>query len=232
MFHLRDALSSAEFGGRVNDVFAALGTGSVKTPDTQISRLPKHFEDQQIERSTKGGHEKGADQKKGEFKHPAEFLKPGGHCRGKKFAGRGRGRGGRGRYVPDHKKNPGKWTKYSLAEVDAMTDKSNSAAAFDFLNTIKSRKQGNEKFMETEEPATTADHKPVFKRPKKKTLPAVDEEEKQSGGSFVGAKHVLPEYVVGANIKSSVKKTEKKVSTPKGACNALRLSHLDEEEDE
>jgi len=228
MFHLRDALSSAEFGGRVNDVFAALGTGSVKTPDTQISRLPKHFEDQQIERSTKVVHEKGVDQRKGEFKHPAEFLKPDHHCRGNKFAGRGRGRGGRGRYVPDHKKNPGKWTKYSLADVDTMTDKSNSAAAFDFLNTIKSRKKGNEELMETEEPA--ADHKPIFKRPpKKKTLPTAAD--KQSGGSFVGAKHVLPEYVVGA--ATAVKKTEKKVSsTSKGAGNALRLSHLDEEEED
>jgi len=231
MFHLRDALSSAEFGGRVNDVFAALGTGSVKTPDTQISRLPKQFEDQQIERSTKVVHEKGVDKRKGEFKHPAEFLKPD-HCRGNKFAGRGRGRGGRDRYVPDHKKHPGKWTKYSLADVDTMTDKSNSAAAFAFLNAIKSRKKGNEEFMETEEPTTAADHKPVFKRPKKKTPPTVGETDKQSGGSFIGAKHVLPEYVVGAATKSAVKKTEKKVSTSKGAGNALRLSHLDEEEDD
>jgi len=230
MFHLRDALSSAEFGGRVNDVFAALGTGSVKTPDTQISRLPKHFEDQQIERSTKGGHKKGVDQKKGEFKHPAEFLKP---DRGQenKLAGKGRGRGSRGRYVPDHKKNPGKWTKYSLADVDTMTDKSNSAAAFDFLNTIKARKQSDEGIMETEEPST--DHKPVFKRPKKKTKTTAGQDKQSSGGSFVGSKHVLPEYVVGATAKSSsAQKAEKKVSTSKGAGNTLRLSHLDEEEDE
>ena len=85
--------------------------------------------------------------------------------------------------------------------------------------------------METEEPST--DHKPVFKRPKKKTKTTAGQDKQSSGGSFVGSKHVLPEYVVGATAKSSsAQKAEKKVSTSKGAGNTLRLSHVDEEEDE
>ena len=44
---------------------------------------------------------------------------------------------GRGRFVPDHKKNPNKWTKYSLADVDLVTDRGNTAAALDFLKDLR-----------------------------------------------------------------------------------------------
>ena len=66
--------------------------------------------------------------------------------------------------VPDFKKNPDKYTKYSLKDVDVLNNKSNSAAAFDFLRQMDDRKRKAETEMDEEE---ISDRKIVFKKPKK-----------------------------------------------------------------
>jgi len=285
MFHLRDALSSSEFGGRVDDVFAALGTGSVKQPDNKtqkISRLPTKFEDQQLARlkslkptkndgeqkdkwegesntwvkgtatTNTGNNQGGSGQEDlrnkinktkkdngGEFKHPAEFLRP--ERRDNRFQpSRGGGRG-RGRAVPDHMKNPDKWTKYSLADVDLVTDRGNTAAALDFLKDLRSKKEGDEPM---DEGTADPNNKVVFKKPSRKPASAPstaattnDEQESSTEAitekpTFVGSKQVMPEYVVGATRKA--KKTVGKPPTAKSG-KELKLSHLahdEEEEDE
>ncbi len=169
MFNLRDSLSDSGFTNRVDSVFAALGSGSIKSPeDGSVERIKRNetpsFDQDQYKRSIKPT-ERNAKQRKfdDDFKHPAEFLRPQsrdssaeggsrdyrrsdgergsnsrriggwrGGARGR-VTGSGRGRGG----VPDYKKNPDKWTEYSLADVDNVTDRSNTAAAFQFLKTIK-----------------------------------------------------------------------------------------------
>lgn len=50
--------------------------------------------------------------------------------------------------MPDFKKNPHKWTKYSLEDVQEMTDESNRKAAFDFLKQLADRQQNEEKLEE------------------------------------------------------------------------------------
>ena len=108
-----------------------------------------------------GGVTDSARRRQDTFKHPAEFLKPDNRRRqtsnqsGTGGGGRDRrdgngdrrnrdggcgGHGWRGRggaRVPDYKKNPGKWTKYSLEDVDTMTNRQNTSAALQFLKTLK-----------------------------------------------------------------------------------------------
>ena len=181
-FHLRDTLSESGFSNRVDSVFAALGSGSVKSPDNaggsssnsgssrRRDQPTPNFDQDQYNRSIRPKESNAKRRKFDEnfdFKHPAEFLRPegrdrptsggsgmgnnqgrgtGGHRGGgggnnrDRVVARGRGNGGgrgRGGYTPDYKKNPDKWTKYSLADVDNMTDRSNSAAAFQFLKALK-----------------------------------------------------------------------------------------------
>jgi len=282
MFHLRDALSSSEFGGRVDDVFAALGTGSVKQPDNKtqkISRLPTKFEDQQLARlkslkptkndgeqkdkwegksntwvsanttTSTGNNQGGGGQEdlrnkisktkkngEGEFKHPAEFLRP--ERRDNRFQP-SRGGRGRGRFVPDHKKNPDKWTKYSLADVDLVTDRGNTAAALDFLKDLRAKKEGDEPM---DEGTADPNSKVVFKKPSRKPASAPstaattnDEQESTTEATekptFVGSKQVMPEYMVGAATARKPKKTGGKPPTAKPG-KELKLSHLADDEEE
>ena len=88
----------------------------------------------------------------------AQFRKPRG--RGG-FRGRGGGRGGR---LPDFAKNPEKYTKYSLKDVDLPNNRSNSEAAFAFLDSLKQRSQEPEEKFDTHQ----SDQKIVFKKPTKK----------------------------------------------------------------
>lgn len=118
-----------------------------------------------------------------------------------------------------------------------MTDRSNTAAALDFLKTIKERKD-KEAMDTSEEEPPPLNAKPVFKRPKKKSGVERKEEDTEDKPSFVGAKTVMPEYVVGA-FKPAKKKGEKKTALNTstsggggGKSKALKLSHLDEEEEE
>ena len=177
------------------------------------------------------------DKSSGGFKHPAEFLKPE-RRENTSFRGRGgRGRGGgRGGFVPDFKKNPDKWTKYSLEDVDNVTERSNTAAALQFLQTIKEKK------MDVDEPVADLSQKLVFKRPTKKTprpdndpisevsTSDISELEPSAKPTFVGSKQVLPEYVVGAK---PIKKKGHSKPLPSQSSKSLelKLSHLDDEEE-
>lgn len=123
------------------------------------------------------------------------------------------------RTIPDFKKNPHKWTKYSLADVkdDDMSDKSNTKAALSFLNELKSRTNNDEGIDEE-----VGSKKIVFKKVLRKASPGnVD-----SQSTFRSSKVVMPEYVVG-------QKVEKDKKTPKAARNKgaeLKLDHLFEDE--
>lgn len=257
MFELRDTQQpGSNFSGRVNDVFSALGSGSVKPPDKSDDKdIPKpDFDQQQLYRSTKHSRPDKTLERKaaggGRFKHPAEALRP--QHRGNRRLERGGGRS-----IPDFKKNPGKWTKYSLADVDNMTERSNTAAALQFLQTIKDSKTTDE------QPAFDPSQKVVFKKPGKKDGKAGEQRDKETREPlqppqttdddmdcettttsqtpplaprdkpvFSGAKQIMPEYNFGA--KRDKKTKDKKSLAAKSAKPAkeMRLSHLDEECDE
>lgn len=68
--------------------------------------------------------------------------------------------------APNFGKQPKKWTKYSLEDVPVSSDATNAAAAFQFLNELKSRKE------QTVDAEDNTD-KIVFKKPKPKERSAV-----------------------------------------------------------
>jgi len=127
-FQLRDALASAEFSGRMADVFGGLGSGQVKADENDLKRMrdaKPDFDKQQMERS-------GQAREKDKFKtidvdDVVHFKRP-------RIENSPKGRGGK---VPGFKKNPSGYTEYSLADVPDVSTKSNSAAAFDFLRKLK-----------------------------------------------------------------------------------------------
>lgn len=127
--------------------------------------------------------------------------------------------------IPDFRKNPQKWTKYTLSDVkdEYMTEKSNTAAAISFLKEIEDRRTKN-MLDETEE----VPEKLIFKKTAliKETSCSDSDTSKIT---FKSSKVVMPEYVVGQKLKKDKKSKEKR------NCNVskqLKLEHLLAEEDE
>jgi len=116
----------------------------------------------------------------------------------------GKGRGGR---TPGFKADPSKYTKYSLKDVDLLNNRSNTAAAFDFLREVKERDGGpvEERF------EVDSGQKIVFKKKSKEEGPSKEEAATSDQGE--------------APPKKKEKKKEKK--SP-----AMSLSHLMDEEEE
>lgn len=137
-----------------------------------------------------------------------------------------RGGGQRGRkHVPGYWKNPEKYTKYSLEDVDMTNNRGNSQAAFSFLADLRKRKEGDE-----EEDKFDGATKVQFKRPTKKRSSDAEPE----SSSAPASKNILPEYVVG----QKPKKDRKSKSEPeeeqknKSSKKQMTLSHLMDEEEE
>lgn len=118
--------------------------------------------------------------------------------------------------APDFKLHPHKWTKYSLADVNEMNDKSNASAAFAFLKEMQTRKCKESDNVDEEE------KKIVFKR-------IVKPEEPEVRASFQSSKLIMPEYEFG-------KKTQKKKNRPErktdgnSTSKEIKLGHLMEDE--
>ena len=127
--------------------------------------------------------------------------------------------------VPDHKKNPQKWTKYSLASTSDITEKSNSAAAFSFLREIEERKRKENAGQE--EDIGDEEGKVVFKKPKAKI------EQNQEGKTYRDGKLVMPAFEFGAKKGSKHKSKDSVPSTSKRQnTQAAILSHLEEDVDD
>lgn len=120
--------------------------------------------------------------------------------------------------APDFKLHPHKWTKYSLADVNEMNDKSNAAAAFAFLKEMQSRKCHDD---ENEE-----DKKIIFKKIVKSNEPKVK-------ASFQSSKLVMPEYEIGKKIQKKKNKLEHKTNEILTSINKeIKLGHLMEDEED
>ena len=158
--------------------------------------------------------------------------------------------------VPDHVKNPGKYTKYSLEDAPGVTDRSNAQAAFAFLNQLK---EANEHHSD-EKSGKDKNNKMVFKKPKIRREKEENMTEKLNVETHVftpgPSKRILPEAVVGRSAKSTKKsklqvkladdwedeqmsvschksehKTDAKDKRPNKNCKT-RLSHLMFEEED
>lgn len=134
------------------------------------------------------------------------------------------------RKMPDFKKNPHKWTKYSLDDVkdEDISDKSNTKTALSFLKELESRSKGME-CEDDDDDGEGQGSKIVFK--KRHTNPTQEEKNIPDKSTFRSSKLVMPEYSVGQ--KASKDKKRDKATKPTGKGKELKLDHLlDEEDDE
>lgn len=122
-----------------------------------------------------------------------------------------------------------KWQHYTLDDVSDTSDRMNTSAAFSFLKELEDRSQ-TETEMNCEESGSS--QKIVFKK-SIRLKPREDEIDPQLNVKKIqSTKVVMPEYVVGEK-KQKPKKDSKpkdRQATSKGI--NLRLSHLDEDEEE
>lgn len=145
------------------------------------------------------------------------------------------------------RRDPSKYTKYSLADVDDVTDRSNAMAALDFIN---SRKRSSEAASNDGDPTEPTSSKPLFKKPKraepKEDTQGTNKDSKPDinfGLSCGNSKRVMPEAVVGRQQAAAKKKretaapsndddpsTDQKQKTKKP--KQKKLSHLDFEEED
>nr|AEE62133.1 unknown [Dendroctonus ponderosae] len=135
--------------------------------------------------------------------------------------------------IPDFKKNPHKWTRYSLEDVQEVTEESNAKSAMEFLRELANRKKLEKGIVEeklgelpskivfnkhirltetsgTAEPVMIMEKAPTSSEPAQKP-------------SYKNAKLVMPEYVIG----QKVAKKEKRSGKPKPVKGKeLKLDHL------
>lgn len=123
--------------------------------------------------------------------------------------------------IPDFKKNPHKWTRYSLSDVkeEDISDKANTNAALSFLKELKHRRG-----LELQEDSSS--NKILFHKPKLNQIKSKFEDD--SKPSFRSSKVVMPEYVVGQKIKKDKKKDTDTIK--QGKVKELKLEHLMEDD--
>ncbi|CAH1132518.1 unnamed protein product [Ceutorhynchus assimilis] len=137
--------------------------------------------------------------------------------------------------IPDFKKNPHKWTKYSLEDVQDITDESNTKSAMDFLRELANRKQ-RENGMEEEKleelPSKIVFNKHLRTNTIRDKTTAIDgdinESEQKPTFSHSSSKIVMPEYVIG---QKPPKKDKPKRSSKADKGKELKLDHLMFEDD-
>ncbi|XP_050301438.1 protein TSSC4 [Anthonomus grandis grandis] len=128
--------------------------------------------------------------------------------------------------IPDFKKNPHKWTKYSLEDVQDVTEESNTKSAMDFLKQLAERRKAEQGIIE--EPKLTELPSKIVFNTHIKTRKDTAQEDQDNKMSFSSSKLIMPEYVIGQNaVKKS--KSSKKNKPEKGV--ELKLDHLSYEDE-
>ncbi|KAL1518025.1 hypothetical protein ABEB36_001711 [Hypothenemus hampei] len=122
--------------------------------------------------------------------------------------------------IPDFKKNPHKWTKYSLEDVEDVTEESNRKSAMDFLKELSQRTT----LSVSEEKLTELPSKIVFKKRQAQIIQPMEEPDSDKP-SFRQSKLVMPEYVIGKT-RTENKKNIKTSNQTSGKGKQLKLDHL------
>ena len=137
--------------------------------------------------------------------------------------------------TPAYKKNPDKWVKYSLKSTSDVTNESNTATAFSFLNEIAKRKKLKQEGDIEEPQACSSDGKIFFKKPNasKKLGETASESEKKK--MYRDGKLCMPAFDFGCNIPSKATKKGRKSSSDQSGSSAKTnslnfLSHLKDDE--
>ncbi|XP_040151487.1 uncharacterized protein LOC120893576 [Anopheles arabiensis] len=147
--------------------------------------------------------------------------------------------------LPDYKRNPHKWTKYTLEDVDT-SDRSNTAAAFSFLKQMEDQREaahpdGADDGANQQPRAEFCRSVVRFNRSAhlRTQLEQADEPVEtpvEDKPQFNGRRVLMPEYVVGQRDPKRAKRTsnQRKAGGAKqaGKGAALQLDHLMEENEE
>lgn len=159
--------------------------------------------------------------------------------------------------IPDYRRNPKKWTCYSLDDVSEMSNESNSKAAFSFLDELKQRKRREPKttddrirkklrahreIMDVDAGTSQADDDMEMEErfiPDDKTVISFKKPEKREESfkldpkpEFRNNKIIMPEYEVGAKKIQKKKELQKRTSGRIDKRREMKLDHLDEQEDD
>eukprot|EP00096_Caligus_rogercresseyi_P005534 TRINITY_DN2123_c0_g1_i1.p1 TRINITY_DN2123_c0_g1~~TRINITY_DN2123_c0_g1_i1.p1 ORF type:complete len:205 (-),score=48.57 TRINITY_DN2123_c0_g1_i1:248-862(-) len=126
--------------------------------------------------------------------------------------------------VPGWRKDPSKYTKYDLSDVEVSSDKGNTRAAFSFLQDIRKRSLDEEQAPPDLSQASFSFKKPRIKQNNK-------EDDICSSISSGPSKRILPEAVVGEKPVAKEKKSLRTTTLDKKASSkaTLTLSHLEDE---
>ncbi|KAL7017403.1 hypothetical protein ACKWTF_010362 [Chironomus riparius] len=126
------------------------------------------------------------------------------------------------RQRPDYEKNPQRYQHYTLTDVSDTSDRMNASAAFSFLREMEQRKQQE---VENNEIGSS---KIVFKNSTKLKPKATEDTEKKE--KIQGNKFVMKEYVIGEKKQKPKKEVPRDKNS--GSAKQLRLSHLNDEEED
>ncbi|XP_050075495.1 uncharacterized protein LOC126562934 [Anopheles maculipalpis] len=146
--------------------------------------------------------------------------------------------------LPGYKRNPHKWIKYSLEDVDT-SDRSNMTAAFSFLKQMEEQRESAENSSGDANPLNSTDqpcrsivrfNRSVRLRSQLDEADEPVETPAEDRPQFNGRRVLMPEYVVG----QKVPKRAKRATNPRKAAGTstngkgteLQLDHLMEEEEE
>ncbi|XP_035907356.1 uncharacterized protein LOC118510070 [Anopheles stephensi] len=145
--------------------------------------------------------------------------------------------------LPGYKRNPHKWIKYSLEDVDT-SDRSNMAAAFSFLKQMEDQRETAENSgSDANPPDVTAQpcrsivrfNRSVRLRGQLNEADEPVETPAEDRPQFNGRRVLMPEYVVGQKAPKRAKRTSnvrKAGPSTTGKGTELQLDHLMEEEEE
>lgn len=136
------------------------------------------------------------------------------------------------RNVPDYRRNPQKWTKYTLSDVsqDDMSDQSNTAAAMSFLRELKAKKEFEQMDIDSESKAITF-KKPSSFRPNSVQNNNLDNKDKYETPSFRSSKLIMPEYVIGEKKTPKRSTSTSKPAGTKTSLKEIKLDHLVEDDE-
>uniref|UniRef100_A0A182MU83 U5 small nuclear ribonucleoprotein TSSC4 n=1 Tax=Anopheles culicifacies TaxID=139723 RepID=A0A182MU83_9DIPT len=143
-------------------------------------------------------------------------------------------------HLPDYKRNPNKWIKYSLEDVDT-SDRSNMAAAFSFLRQMEEQREAaeNEQDDGNRQDSSTQPCKSIVRFNRSVRLRGqLDEADEpvetpvEDRPQFNGRRVLMPEYVVGQKDPKRAKRSKPRKPANAGKGTALQLDHLMEEEEE
>ena len=235
--------TSSGFQSRSKDIFANLD--SIADNKSKIANSPKNRSRSRSPPNSRNFHQH--DDRRNEKRYSKEFKGResifrtpnesgwppsrsdfrSGHKSGRNFRPNSR------KFVPDHVKNPGNYTKYDLSDVsrDQMSDRSNTRAAFDFLRELKDRKEDDDISEKVDEGTKIS-----FKKPKKIEKSSNDSGSSSSNVVKDGVKRIMPECVVGQKPKSSVVESKLNCDSTKKSKKSnkkqISLAHLDDEEED